>query len=312
VIRRVARVYPGYWLVLAFFTIVVPRINIYGLHGFLLHGSLTQTYVHINPFVDGLPPAWSLVVEISFYIFLPFYAALIGVLARRGRPLLVELGGLVALYAIGIVAIVALANGLDAPWVTVLPQHLGAFALGMLLAVLSSQQWDARTSARLARIGRPAWIWWGIALLALFAIPFVLGLDPLEAPSAVQAVGLNVCQMIVGICVVVPVVLGPQDHGLIRRVLRSPVAVYLGLVSYGIYLWHWYILRIMADWLDWPLYKGNWFVVLILALPIVVFAASVSWFGLERPIQRLAHRVAPGTRPASPPLARDPHALRDA
>ena len=67
--------YPAYWLVLAFFTFVVPRINIYGLHGFLLHTSLTQTYVHINPFVDGLPPAWSLVVEISFYVFLPLYAA---------------------------------------------------------------------------------------------------------------------------------------------------------------------------------------------------------------------------------------------
>ena len=73
-VRRIARVYPAYWLVLAFFTFIVPRINIYGLHGFLLHTSLTQTYVHINPFVDGLPPAWSLVVEISFYLFLPFYA----------------------------------------------------------------------------------------------------------------------------------------------------------------------------------------------------------------------------------------------
>ncbi|MDQ1449949.1 MAG: hypothetical protein QOC79_2920, partial [Actinomycetota bacterium] len=67
-LRRLARVYPAYWLVLAFFTFVVPRVNIYGVHGFLLHTTLTQTYVHINPFVDGLPPAWSLVVEISFYL----------------------------------------------------------------------------------------------------------------------------------------------------------------------------------------------------------------------------------------------------
>ena len=100
-VRRLARVYPAYWLVLAFFTFVVPRINIYGLHGFLLHTTLTQTYVHINPFVDGLPPAWSLVVEISFYAFLPFYAALIGGLVRTWRPLTVELTGLAVLFAIG-------------------------------------------------------------------------------------------------------------------------------------------------------------------------------------------------------------------
>jgi peptidoglycan/LPS O-acetylase OafA/YrhL len=311
-VRRVARVYPAYWLVLGFFTFVVPRINIYGLHGFLLHTSLTQTYAHINPFVDGLPPAWSLVVEVSFYLFLPFYALLIAGLARRGNPLRVELAGLAVLFTIGMIAIVALANGLDAPWVTVLPQHLGAFALGMLLAVLSTQPWNTGTAARIQRVGSNAWLWWLIALAALVAIPVGLRLDPLAAPSAAQAVGMNVLQMVVGMCVVVPVVLGPQDRGAIRRVLRSRPAVYLGLVSYGIYLWHWYVLRIVADWFDWPLFHGNWFVVLVVALPIVVFAASVSWFGLERPVLRAAHRAAPATHRPTAPDARDPHALHDA
>jgi peptidoglycan/LPS O-acetylase OafA/YrhL len=310
-IRRVARIYPAYWLVLAFFTFVVPRVNIYGLHGLALHASLTQTYVHINPFVDGLPPAWSLVVEVSFYVFLPFYAALVGALARKWNPLTVEFGALAALFAIGVIAIVAIGFGLDVPWVTVLPQHLGAFALGMLLGVLSVQRWSEPTAARLAQIGRPAWIWWTVALLALIAIPVALRLDPLEAPSAAQSIGLNFCQMIVGLCIVVPVVLGPQDHGAIRKVLRSKPVVYLGLVSYGMFLWHWYILRIVADRLDWPLYNGNWLVVVVLALPIVLVAASVSWFGLERPVLRLAHRVGPGTRRADEPKARDPHALHE-
>ncbi len=311
-VRRITRVYPAYWLVLAFFTFIVPRVNIYGLHGFLLHTTLTQTYVHINPFVDGLPPAWSLVVEVSFYMFLPFYAAVIGGFARRWRALTVELTGVAVLFAIGMIAIVAIANGHDAPWITVLPQHLGAFGLGMLLAVLSSRRWDARTATRLENLGRPSWMWWSGALAALVAIPYALRLDPLAGPSAGQAIGLNVCQMIVGFCVVVPVVLGPQDCGAIRRVLRSRPAVYLGLVSYGIYLWHWYILRIVADWLNWPLYHGNWFVVLVLAFPIVVVAASASWFALERPLLRLAHRVAPGSRRHHEPKARDRHALRDA
>jgi len=312
-VRRAARVYPAYWLVLAFFTFVVPRANIYGLAGFVQHASLTFTYAHVkNPFVVGLPPAWSLVVEVSFYVFLPFYAALIGVLVRKRNGPVVELAGLAALFAIGVGAMVALANGLDAPWVAVLPQYIAAFALGMFLAVLSAQRWSDRTASRLARVGRPTWLWWSGAGLGLLAIPFVLRHDPLAAMSAPQAVGLNFCEMIVGICVVVPVVLGPQDHGAIRRILRSRVAVYLGLVSYGIYLWHWFMLRIVADWLDWPLYHGNWFVVLLLTLPIVVFAASVSWFGLERPILRLAHRVAPGSRAANAERARDPHALHDA
>jgi peptidoglycan/LPS O-acetylase OafA/YrhL len=311
-IHRIARVYPAYWLVLAFFTFAVPRINLYGFGGFLRHASLTQTYWHINPFVDGLPPAWSLVVEISFYLFLPFYGLLIAGLARRGRPLLVELSGLAVLFAISIVAIVALANGLDAPWVMVLPQHLGAFALGMLLAVLRTQPWSAETSARIERAGRDAWPWWTGALAAFVAIPVVLRLDPLSAPNTGQAIALNLCQMIVGVCIVVPAVLGPQDRGGIRRILQSRPAVYLGLVSYGIYLWHWYILRIVADWLGWPLYHGNWFVVFAIALSISVLAASASWYGLERPVMRFARRLTPGGRRISVPDARDRAARHDA
>jgi peptidoglycan/LPS O-acetylase OafA/YrhL len=312
-VRRAARVYPAYWLVLAFFTFVVPRANIYGAAGFVQHVSLTLTYVHVkNPFVVGLPPAWSLVVEMSFYFFLPFYAAAIGVLARRWHAPSVEFGGLAVLFAAGVVAVVAIANGLDAPWVAVLPQYIAAFALGMGLAVLSATRWSDRTAARLEQIGRRTWLWWSGALAGLLAVPFVLRHDPLAAMSAPQSVGLNFCEMVVGLCIVVPVVLGPQDQGAIRRILRSRVAVYLGLVSYGIYLWHWFLLRIVADWLDWPLYHGNWFVVLVLTLPIVVFAASVSWFGLERPVLRLAHRVAPGSRSGSTAGARDRHALHDA
>jgi hypothetical protein len=82
-LRRVARIYPAYWAVLAFFTFVVPRAVIHGTDGFLLHVTLTQTYVHTpNPFLVGLPPAWSLVVELSFYVFLPV-CAVIGACARR-------------------------------------------------------------------------------------------------------------------------------------------------------------------------------------------------------------------------------------
>src|SRR5262249_21113495 len=150
------------------------------------------------------------------------------------------------------------------------------------------------------------------AVRAWEAIPFVLRPDPLSPMNATQAAGLNVCEMIVGLCVVVPVVLGPQEHGVIRRVLRSRPAVYLGLISYGIYLWHWFLLRIVAEWLDWPLYHGNWVVVLALTLPIVVFAASVSWFGLERPVLRFVHRVAPrGRRRPTPDTGGRP-ALREA
>jgi peptidoglycan/LPS O-acetylase OafA/YrhL len=67
----------------------------------------------------------------------------------------------------------------------------------------------------------------------------------------------------------------------------------------------------LADGLGWPLFHGNWLAILALGLPIVILDASVSWFGLERPVLRLAHRIAPARRP-NVPKPRDRHALRDA
>jgi peptidoglycan/LPS O-acetylase OafA/YrhL len=292
-VRRVARIYPAYWVVLAFFTFVSARAEIVGAGAFWRHVTLTQTYSReSNPFLVGLPPAWSLVVEVTFYAFLPFYAAVIGILARRWRALVVELAGVAVLGFVGVVAIVAVGEGYDPPWITVLPQHLAAFALGMLLAVVAAQPWPAPASARLVRLGRPAWLWWLLAFGAFVAIPAVFDVEPFTAMSSRQTIGLNLCQTMLGFFLVVPAVLGPQEHGTIRRILRSRVLVFLGVVSYGVFLWHWFILDIVQlDWLGWPLRDGNWVVVLALGLPVVVAAATASWYIVERPVLRWAHAL---------------------
>ncbi len=293
-IRRFARIYPAYWAVLAFFTLVVPRAHVEGLKGFFTNATLTLTYVHLkNPFYEGIPPAWSLVVEVTFYAFLPLYAVFIAAVARRWNARSTELAGIAALCAIGVAAIVAIASGVQQPWLAVLPQHLAAFALGMLLAVLAVAPWSERTAAAIDRAGRASWIWWTLAALVFVAIPVVVGVRPFQPTSTLQDVSLNVLNTILGALVVVPAVLGPQDHGLIRRLLSTKVLTFLGLVSYGLYLWHWFVLQIvLGEWLGWPLQKGNPIVLLLVAFPVVLAAATASWYLLERPILRRARWAA--------------------
>jgi peptidoglycan/LPS O-acetylase OafA/YrhL len=298
-LRRVARIYPAYWAVLAFFTFVSHRASIKGVDGFFQNVTLTQTYVHArNPFLVGLPPAWSLVVEMTFYVFLPVYALAVGALARRLRPLVTELVGVAVLVAIGVGAIVAVAEGHDAPWITVLPQHIAAFALGMLLAVLSTHRLSDASRSRLELLGRASWAWWTAALVAFIAIPLVFRVEPFTVMTSAQVIGLNICQTLLGFCLVVPAVFGPQQEGAIRRLLRTRTLVFLGLISYGLYLWHWFVLEIVQeDWLGWPLRKGNWVVVFVLGLPLVIAAATASWYVIERPVLRWAQSVGRRPRP---------------
>ena len=300
-LRRVARIYPAYWAVLAFFLFVVPKARIFGTDGYLLNLTLTQTYARMtNPFLIGLPPAWSLVVELTFYAFLPLYAAVIGRAARRWTPRGAELNGVIALMLLGVASLVAVGEGYDAPWIGVLPIHLPAFALGILLAAVSTAGWSAGATTRLAKMGRAPWLWWSLALAAFVAIPVVIGDAPFATLSTAQIVGRGICQALLGVFVVIPAVLGPQDRGGVRRLLRSRPLAWLGLISYGLYLWHWFILlTVQGDWLGWRLREGNWVVVLLTALPLVIAAAAASWYALERPILRGVHSLTRARRVAS-------------
>jgi len=232
-------------------------------------------------------------VEMTFYAFLPLYAATVFVVARRRRAISVEVAGCAVLFALGLAAIISIAAGFSELWVTILPQHLAAFALGMLLAVAVSYTDNPNLRARLDGIGRAAWMWWFGAVAFFVAIPLVFRIGWIPPVHSPRLLALNVCQALLGFCIVVPAVLGPQDRGVIRRVLRSRALVFLGTISYGIYIWHWFLLGIVQnDWLHWSQNKGNWATLFVLTLPVVIFAAAASWYLLERPILRAARSIA--------------------
>jgi len=295
-LRRAARIYPAYWLALAFFAWVVPRLVIDGSTGVWRHVLLLQTYVRTDapfgPFGDGLPPAWSLVVEVTFYAFLPVYAAAVGFAARRRPPVRAEWVGVAVLAVVGIAATARVARG-DAPaWLTILPQHLPAFAAGIALAVVTESPADDRIARRAAAVGYRAGRWWAAALGLFLVIPFGLRIRPFVAPGAPRAFLLDLALTAFAVSVVTPVALAGGGRGAIGRGLRSRPAVALGTISYGVFLWHWFVLLVVQDdWLGRPIGEAAWPVVLVLALPVVIAAATVSWFALERPVLRAVHAV---------------------
>jgi peptidoglycan/LPS O-acetylase OafA/YrhL len=208
-----------------------------------LHILLLQIYSG-EAFFGGIPQAWTLAVEVSFYLLLPF-----GVLALRrlvaGRPvsqravlLLIVTAGLVILSVVWRMAVF----GFDLPlqmalW---LPGMIDYFAAGMALAVL--HVWvERRPVARplTDALGRHDLLWWllagGVLLFVAHELELARGLD--TSPWHLE-IYRQAGYWVISLTMLIPAVFGPPDKGLVRRTLRwRPIAL-LGVISYSFYLYH--------------------------------------------------------------------------
>ena len=332
--RRGLRIYPAYWLAMTVVVYVLGVTQIPTLKNFLLDYSLLHIYSPHQPDVFApLVQSWTLATEVAFYLFLPLWS---WVMARvvRGDPrrrVRTELVGIAVLVAIsaawkGLVLGVGLSDPRIGQFKLWLPWWLDLFAVGMGMAVLSVaiQHLDWLTPARLDRRGAPALCWLG-ALGTLWWVAAGAGLDHTSAAIAHSRLwGQHYLYGATAILLVLPAVFGTQgrETSSIHWFLQTRVMVFLGSISYGIYLWHEGWIDRYLHWTDLT-FRGvyfsdtpfawhtnrfisvPWFVFGAAILALTIASASLSWFGLERPLLSLKHRFdgAGSGRSASPPTS---------
>ncbi len=292
--RRLLRIVPAYWVALFFAAYVLHTVSppIHSVRGVVIYFGFLQIYFS-HYILHGISAAWTLCVEMSFYLFLPLYAAAVSALARRGRDRarteVIGLGVLVVVSEVWKVVVFAHRSGQQTGAGTWLPAQLDLFAAGMLFA-LASVWWSG--TRREPEILHRAWVpgaSWAAALVCFWVVSTRIGLPrvPVYQSSLAQAIGRQLLYGAFAFFLLIPAVFGPQDRGLIRRALRSRPAVALGVVSYGIYLWHeTWMLKILA-WLHRPLFTTSFVKLTVGVAALAILSAAASYLLVEQPFQRL-------------------------
>jgi len=326
--RRLLRIVPAYWLALTLLTYVFHLVNMgHGVGEVAIHYFFLQIYFPKAVFF-GIPQAWSICTEMSFYLVLPLIAAIIGFRRRsQANQLVRELVGLATLYLVSMgfqwwsthLPVIKVVNGhfegvcypncgtqapLPGLMVDWLPARLDLFALGMLLAVLSAWWTERDSEPRWLSNPWMPWISWMGAGVAFWAVSHMgLSRSLLFLPTPIQWIMLQTLYGVFAFLLLLPAVFGPQDTSLVRRVLQWWPVASLGVISYGIYLWH---LDLITQFLSWTGYTKGAVPYWILAagvLAITTVAASISYFGVEKPMLRIKEHLGWWSRPTDPSAA---------
>jgi len=288
--RRFLRIAPAYWLALCVIGIWVGAPEVFTVEHAPLYFGFAHIYDSATVNLRAMPQAWSLAVEVSFYVFLPLYAAL---MRRISGGLRSELVGAAVVFGVGLVykLWVFAVGWTDVRFRLVLPEYIDYFAIGMALAAVSVAGAGGRLLDLFAR--RP-WIAWLAALLAFLLVSKGIGLTGSVHDNVTEAryLALHYLYAFIALGLLLPAIFGDPERGLIRRLLAWRPLLWIGLVSYGAYLYHFVVIEQLADEGFRPIAADTtpylWFPV---ALAGSLAIAAVSWYCFERPILSLKRRV---------------------
>ena len=293
-VRRAVRIYPAYWVVLTVMVLFLGTSIASFREGVLLYG-LLQIY-DADTFFSGMVQAWTLCVEISFYAVLPLMALLGSLLLRRLRVVrrervlvlacaLLYLGSTV--WRLSMYLLPPTIGRLGMSW---LPGQFDLFALGLALAVLRA--WAERDDALAARIERTV-RWpgvWFAAAGAVFAFSCLVKLRrpvvPVDSPFLFgdgREFARQIAFGAVAALLLAPLALRRAPVKGSARVLGLRPMVVLGVLSYGVYLWHKSLIPKVQEWLGLAPFDGGFVPVLLLVSLGATVLAWVTYRVVEHP-----------------------------
>jgi peptidoglycan/LPS O-acetylase OafA/YrhL len=288
--RRVARLAPAYLTMI----VLVTPILIWGpLKGSLevpVWQAIGATAVYMANWlaafnINALGPidhTWSLSIEEQFYLGWPLTFFL---LTRSRRSLIRWLGA--ALIVVNVCRSLGFLLIHHQVWYYVTTfTHSDGLLIGCMVAVLLARRtpddhpFDVRASEWLASLNR----WSGV--LAGLGVAFLVMMLPVLTVYS-KFTNLGFLFLAVGATAVIVWHLMTHTTGRLAAVLGWAPLAFIGRISYGLYLYHMPTFALVQH------YRLGFFPTLSLEVGGTFALATVSWFCLERPVQRYVHHRWP-------------------
>jgi peptidoglycan/LPS O-acetylase OafA/YrhL len=302
-LRRAARILPGFWLALVVSLVLSVTVSGSALDGeqvirFLAGLFLVSDWHWVTLFpVNNNGPLWSIGFEVTSYVLLPFCLAALFAFGAKGWP--------ARLAWIGVIALVLVLHWMVVQWAPIdevergwnhglvggakawMPRFnpigffgifaLGALAAGVQVKVAALRHWVFDVVGLLA-VGAAGWVM--VAHIGGLNEGFGFLGVPYGFPWMPLAIGVALVAL--------------PSSVLAGRLLDNRVSRFIAEISFGIYIWHFLVIGLMARLLP-PSFKtgeeGGWAIWLwssagAIGLSFVV--ATISFYLLERPMVRWA------------------------
>ena len=270
-LRRAVRLMPALALMLAVYLTFAPKLWPADSHSWQAASAITYLSGYAVAY-SGQPPGqlshtWSLAAEAHFYLLWPFVIVW-GARRWSQRELFVAL---IALYLAASAWRLG-CMGAGQSWQEVYYRsdtRMSGLLLGAAVAALVRVPLALEPLRRLA----PLRLWMPLLLVALCTLQWG---DPLSAAIGFTVAELACAAMLLHI---------NTGSGALVRFLSRPAVVWIGSISYGIYLWHFPVLYFLRD-------EFSWTVAMVLGVPLSIGLAAASFYILETPLRRSVRRLS--------------------